>query len=93
VENMLLGHPKVLDVAAVAIPDEALGEKVCVYVVPKGEEPPTMEEIKAFMKDKGIAVYKIPERIEIIGVIPRNPVGKILKSVLREDIKKKISAL
>ena len=93
VENMLLGHPKVLDVAAIAIPDEALGEKVCVYVVPKGEEPPTMEEIKAFMKDKGIAVYKIPERIEIIGAIPRNPVGKILKSVLREDIKKKISAL
>jgi non-ribosomal peptide synthetase component E (peptide arylation enzyme) len=41
-------------------------------------------------KDKGIAVYKIPERIEIIAAIPRNPVGKILKSVLREDIRKKL---
>jgi acyl-CoA synthetase (AMP-forming)/AMP-acid ligase II len=91
VENILLGHPKILDVAAVAMPDEALGEKVCVYVVPKGEEAPEMEEIRAFMKDKGIAIYKIPERIEIIGAIPRNPVGKILKSFLREDIKKKIS--
>jgi len=90
VENMLLGHPKVLDVAAVAMTDEILGEKVCVYVVPKGEEKVDLEEIKAFMKEKGIAVYKIPERLEIISAIPRNPVGKIMKNVLREDIKKKL---
>jgi len=90
VENMLLGHPKVLDVAAVSMADEILGEKVCVYVVPRGEEKVTLEEIKAFMKEKGIAAYKIPERVEIISAIPRNPVGKILKNVLREDIKKKV---
>lgn len=92
VENMLLGHPNVLDVAAVAMPDEALGEKVCVYVVPRTEEKPTVENIRSFMKDKGIAVYKIPERVEIIAAIPRNPVGKILKSVLREDIRKKLKS-
>jgi non-ribosomal peptide synthetase component E (peptide arylation enzyme) len=90
VENMLLGHPKVLDVAAVAMADENLGEKVCVYVVLRGEEKLTLEEIKAFMTEKGIAVYKIPERLELIPAIPRNPVGKILKKVLREDIKKKL---
>ncbi len=90
VENMLLGNPKILDAAAIAIPDETLGEKVCVYIVPKGEEKIDLEEIKAFMKEKGIAVYKIPERLEIINAIPRNPVGKILKKVLREDIKKKL---
>jgi acyl-CoA synthetase (AMP-forming)/AMP-acid ligase II len=92
VENMILGHSKVLDVAAVAMPDEVLGERVCVYVVPKGEEKVTLEEIKAFMNEKGIAVYKIPERLEIISALPRNPVGKLLKKVLREDIKKKIGA-
>ena len=92
VENMILGYPKVLDVAAVAMPDEILGEKVCVYVVPKGDEKVELEEIKAFMKEKGIAVYKIPERLEIISALPRNPVGKILKKVLREDIKKKLGA-
>ena len=90
VENMLLGHPKILDVAAVAMTDEVLGERVCVYVVLRGEENLELEEIKAFMKEKGIAVYKIPERLEIINAIPRNPVGKILKKVLREDIKKKL---
>ncbi len=92
VENMLLGHPKVLDVAAVAMPDEILGEKVCVYVVPRAEESIDLKEIKAFMEEKGIAVYKIPERIEIVTAIPRNPVGKIIKNTLREDIKKKLLA-
>jgi acyl-CoA synthetase (AMP-forming)/AMP-acid ligase II len=90
VENMLLGHPKILDVAAVSMADEALGEKVCIYVVPKGEETVDLEEIKAFMKEKGIATYKIPERLELTTVIPRNPVGKILKKALREDIKNKL---
>jgi acyl-CoA synthetase len=92
VENLLLGHPKILDVAAIAMPDEAMGEKVCVYVVPKGEEKVTIEEIKAFMKEKGLATYKVPERLETISAIPRNPVGKTLKKVLREDIKKKLGA-
>lgn len=90
VENMLLGHPKVQDVAAIAMPDEILGEKVCVYVVPKGEEKPALQELTAFMKEKGIAAYKLPERLEMISAIPRNPVGKIVKNVLREDIKKKL---
>ena len=90
VEGMLLGYPKILDVAAVAMPDEAMGEKVAVYVVPKGDEQVNLEEIKAFMKEKGIAVYKIPERLEIITAIPRNPVGKIMKNTLRDDIRAKL---
>jgi len=49
-----------------------------------------LDDLTSFMKEKGMAVYKLPERMEIIDAIPRNPVGKILKSVLREDIKKKL---
>ena len=89
IENGLLGHPKILDVAAVAYPDEIMGEKTCVYVVPRGESPIQLEDIASFMKEKGIAAYKIPERLEIAKEIPRNPVGKILKKVLREDINNK----
>ncbi len=48
--------------------------------------------IKAFMKEKGLATYKVPERLETISAVPRNPVGKILKKTLREDIKKKLGA-
>lgn len=91
VENMLLGHPKILEVAAIAMPDEAMGEKVCVYVVPREGQSVNLEDVGTFMKESGIAVYKIPERIEIIDAIPRNPVGKVLKNVLREDLKKKIA--
>lgn len=92
IENMLLGHPKVLDVAAVAIPDEIMGEKTCVYVVPRGEETIALDDLTSFMKEKGIAAYKLPERLEVVTEIPRNPVGKILKKVLREDIKKKLNS-
>ncbi len=91
VENMLLGHPKILDVAAVAMPDEMLGEKTCVYVVPREGQSLDLAEIVAFMKEKGIASYKIPERLEVVKAIPRNPVGKILKKELRDDIRRKMA--
>lgn len=70
-----------------------MGEKVCVYVVPREGQSVSLQDVGTFMKESGIAVYKIPERIEIINAIPRNPVGKVLKNVLREDLKKKIAAL
>lgn len=92
VEDMLLGHPKVLDVAAVAMPDERLGEKNCIYAVPAAGETIGLEELTSFLKDKGIAMYKLPERLEIIGEIPRNAVGKILKKDLRKDILIKLMA-
>jgi non-ribosomal peptide synthetase component E (peptide arylation enzyme) len=74
------------------MPDEVMGEKVCVYIVPRDGQSVTLEDVATFMKESGIAVYKIPERIEIINAIPRNPVGKALKNVLRKDIRKKIAA-
>jgi acyl-CoA synthetase (AMP-forming)/AMP-acid ligase II len=92
-ENALQGHPKVLDVAAVAMPDPVMGEKACVYVVPRQkDDPPALEELVSFLKEKGLAVYKMPERLELTEAIPRNPVGKILKKELREDIKRKLGA-
>lgn len=91
IENTLLGYPKVMDVAAISMPDEMMGEKTCVYVVPKEGETITMEDIKSFMIDQGMATYKFPEHLEVADVIPRNPVGKILKNILRDDIKKKLT--
>ena len=89
-ENTLLGHPAIQDVAAVGVPDENLGERTCVYVVPKPEETIDLESVVKFMKEQGVAVYKLPERLEIVNQIPRNPVGKVMKRQLREDIKQKI---
>ncbi len=91
VENLVLSHPKVLDAAAVAMPDEILGEKTCLYLVPKPGEAVSLDDVRGFMTEKGIAVYKIPERLEILPAIPRNPVGKVLKKVLRQDVRKKLN--
>ncbi len=92
VENMLLEHPKVADIAAVSMPDEAMGEKLCVYAVPKEGETLALEDLISFMREKGVAVYKLPERLEVVDAIPRNPVGKALKKDLRADIVQKLES-
>lgn len=91
VENILQGHPMIRDVAVIAMHDDVLGEKACAYVVTQNNQPLTLYEIVSFMKEKGVGTYKIPERIEIIGEIPRNPVGKILKTMLQNDLKKRMA--
>ncbi|HUW64136.1 MAG TPA: class I adenylate-forming enzyme family protein [Spirochaetia bacterium] len=90
VENSLQGHSGVLDVAVVAMRDEILGERTCVFVVPRPGQTVDLAELVVFLKDKDMAVYKLPERLEIIDRIPRNPVGKIIKSVLREEINRRL---
>ncbi len=84
VENAVQGFAKVLDVAVIPVPDETLGERVCVCVVPRNQDdPPTLEEINAHLKQIGMSVYKLPEKLQLVDEIPRNPVGKILKKELR----------
>jgi acyl-CoA synthetase (AMP-forming)/AMP-acid ligase II len=84
VENAVQGFAKVLDVAVIPEPDDILGERVCICVVPRDEtDPPTLDEINDYLKAEGVSVYKLPEKLKIIDEIPRNPVGKILKKELR----------
>ncbi|MGM0571747.1 class I adenylate-forming enzyme family protein [Marinobacter sp.] len=84
VENAVLGFDKVQDVAVIPQPDDIMGERVCICVVPADEDhPPTLEEINDYLKEQGMSVYKLPERMKLIDAIPRNPVGKILKKELR----------
>ena len=92
VENALLGHPGVQEVAAVGMADRDLGERTCVYAVPREGQTLTLESILSFLNQAGMALYKLPERLEVVEVIPRNSVGKILKAELRKDIANKIKA-
>ena len=87
IENLVLSHPKVRETAVVGYPDPILGERVCACVVPMAGATLTLEELAAFLRDhKRIAVYKLPERLRLIAELPRNPVGKVLKRVLRDDL-------
>lgn len=84
IETLVVEHPKVAEVAAVGYPDERLGEKVCLVVVPAPDQEVTLDEINEFLRSKDIAKYKYPEVIKIVDALPRNPVGKILKRDIRD---------
>jgi acyl-CoA synthetase (AMP-forming)/AMP-acid ligase II len=87
VEDVLYGHPKVADVAVLGIPDEERGEMVVAFVVPKEPgDAPTMLDVRDHCKAVGLMTQKIPERIEIIDAMPRNPSGKVPKHELRARI-------
>jgi acyl-CoA synthetase (AMP-forming)/AMP-acid ligase II len=88
VENMALAYPGIVDCAAVAVPDEILGEKVCLCAVARDKtQPPTLEAVVAWMRERGFGTYKLPEYLKVVDAIPRNPVGKILKRELRDSVK------
>ena len=91
VENHLLAHPAVRDVAVVSIPDAFLGERTCAFVIPR-ESPPKAAELNAFLRKRGLATYKIPDRIEFVDAFPQTGVGKVSKRALREAIAHKLQA-
>jgi 2,3-dihydroxybenzoate---[aryl-carrier protein] ligase len=91
VENLVLSHPKVKSAVLVAMPDPVFGEKACACVVLRTGEALSFEELVAFMRQKQIASFKLPERLEVFSELPVSPVGKILKRALRESVVKRIA--
>ncbi|SCG76976.1 3-phosphoshikimate 1-carboxyvinyltransferase [Micromonospora coxensis] len=82
IEQLLHAHPSIADVAIVAMPDERLGERACAYVVRTGDID--FAEVQHFLDEQKVAKQYWPERLEIIDELPRNPVGKVQKFLLRE---------
>ena len=86
VENLAYGHPGVADAAAVAVPDPVLGERICLYLVPRGGAAPTLEQIRAHMAASGAAPLVLPELLIVVPELPTTNVGKIDKKALRADV-------
>ncbi len=63
-------------------------EAVCAFVIAATGDPPTLEALRAHLMAQGMARYKLPSRLEIIDVLPRNPAGKVLKFELRARFKR-----
>ncbi|MDN5767896.1 MAG: acyl--CoA ligase [Humibacillus sp.] len=84
-ESLISAHPDIVEVAVVGDPDTVMGERVAVVVVPKPGKEITLEDVVALLKERKVASYKLPERLEIRESLPRNPLGKILKRELRRD--------
>lgn len=88
VEDHLLAHPAVRECAVVAMPDPLIGERTCAFVVPgpRGAAP-GLAEMVAFLRDRGLAAYKLPDRLEVVESFPHTAVGKVDKRRLRERIR------
>ena len=85
VENVLAAHPKVLEVALIGVPDAKYGEAPLAVVAPRdADDPPTPEELAAWCREK-LARYKNPREYSVVGALPRNPSGKVLKTALRQE--------
>jgi fatty-acyl-CoA synthase len=82
VEKIMLGHPKVADVAVVGVDDEKWGEAGKAFVVPKAGVQIEAGEIFDFLKDR-LAKYKIPTYVEFVAALPRTGSGKIRKYLLK----------
>jgi acyl-coenzyme A synthetase/AMP-(fatty) acid ligase len=85
VEEVLMTHPKVLDVAVTPVADELYGERVCAFVVTGGKEL-TLDEVVEHFASKGVAKQKTPERLEIVDEFPRTLAGKVQKFLLKRRL-------
>jgi long-chain acyl-CoA synthetase len=83
IENVLAGYPKVLEVAAIGVPDAKSGEVIKVFIVKK-DQSLTEEEIKAFCHEN-LTNYKVPKYFIFRTELPKTNVGKILRRVLKEE--------
>jgi 2,3-dihydroxybenzoate-AMP ligase len=92
IENLILSHPAVLNVACVPMPDPVLGERMCAFVVPKPGRTLTLPELTAYLMDRGLAKYKLPERLELTDDLPLSKFGKVAKNVLTKQVAEKIQA-
>ncbi len=82
VEDVLLGHPSVAEVAVTGAPSEEWGEVVCAWVVPDGASPPDVDALLAYAAER-LAPYKRPRRVQFVDSLPRNSLGKVRRSELR----------
>jgi acyl-CoA synthetase (AMP-forming)/AMP-acid ligase II len=86
IDNELASHPKVAEVCVVGVDDDIMGERIAVAVVPKPGETVVLEDLTDYLKQKGMAVFKLPEKLQCVEALPYNATGKIQ----RRDVKKMI---
>jgi acyl-CoA synthetase (AMP-forming)/AMP-acid ligase II len=79
-DAVLAEHPAIAEAAAVGVPDEVLGERICAVIVPRPGQSLSLEDLERLFEARGLARFKWPERVRIVGQLPRNPVGKVIRS-------------
>jgi len=83
IEDLLHAHPAIADAAVIGLPDDRSGERACAVMVLKPGHTLTLAEMIAYLREHQLSAHKIPEQLEIVASLPRNPTGKVLKKDLR----------
>lgn len=86
VEDILIGHPGIAEIAIVGVPDERTGERACAVVVASGQAPPDVPAMRALLEEHGVARFKAPEQVEVWDALPKNDAGKVLKHRIRAEL-------
>jgi 2,3-dihydroxybenzoate-AMP ligase len=89
-EEHLLAHPRVHDAAVVSVPDPYLGERSCAFVVPRGEAL-GVGTLKAWIRSRGLAAYKIPDQVRFVDAFPETGVGKTNRKELRAALRERLA--
>jgi 2,3-dihydroxybenzoate-AMP ligase len=92
VEKLIAGHPDVVLVAVVPMPDREMGERVCAYIQPRPGAKLHFNDILSFLKERKASVLHFPERVEFVDAMPLTKAEKVDKGALVRDIEKKIKS-
>ena len=83
IDALMEAHPEIAEAAVCAYPCAELGERVCAYVVTANEEfAPSLKALCDYLLERGLAKFKLPERIHYLSALPRNPMGKVVRTTL-----------
>jgi non-ribosomal peptide synthetase component E (peptide arylation enzyme) len=88
VEDILVGHPGIAEVAIVGLPDARTGERACAAIVPTALPGPDVGGLRSFLQGHGVATFKAPEQVVMWDALPRNDAGKVLKHRIRAALMK-----
>lgn len=86
VEDILIGHPQIAEVAIVGLPDARTGERACAVIVPKGAPGPSVASLGEFLDAQRLAKFKFPEQVVLWDALPKNDAGKVLKHQIRATL-------
>lgn len=89
-DDLIVDHPKIREAATVGLPDDRLGERIAVAVVPHDGETVTLSDIFEWLENKGTAIFKRPEFIVTIDQLPRNAMNKVVRDTLRTVVMEKL---
>jgi cyclohexanecarboxylate-CoA ligase len=88
VEDILIGHPGIAEIAIVGLPDARTGERACAVIVPTDRPGPDVASLRSFLQAQGVATFKAPEQVVIWEELPRNDAGKVLKHQIQAALTK-----